>query len=270
MDDRLGTASADGDSTAEDSEDSAVAASSVQKPSVAGSIVPALPQQRSRALLSRSDSGVTLPKPGKIRGKRRNGDVGTCWSSSDNLDPSSVTGRIGLGERTPDAEGAELHIRMVRADGIYLVTVSLINNARVPDSATRRDREAYMLFQTGIIIRSRAGYMAGSKTTTQDRGRHGGRPPFGREKQRPTIPERPRIRCWTCLLPQTGHHHAIPETGYRKRILLRHHGCHRHWYRTSRHRDTTNLKSSATLQTGLTCWMPGFFPKFPSNCSTKP
>ena len=71
----------------------------------------------------------------------------------DNLDPISETGRIDLGERTPDAEGAELYIRTVSADGIDLVTVSLINNARLPAGATRGDRETHTFFQTGIIIR---------------------------------------------------------------------------------------------------------------------
>ena len=151
-DDRLGTASADGDSTAEDSEESAVAASSVQKPSVAGvSFCLASTEKPSLAVEVRFGRYFTeTRKNSREAPKWRRRDV---LAVIDNLDPSSVTGRIDLGERTPDAEGAELHIRTVSADGIYLVTVSLINNARVPDSATRRDREAYMLFQTGIIIR---------------------------------------------------------------------------------------------------------------------
>ena len=56
-------------------------------------------------------------------------------------------------ESNPDADGAELHVRSVSADGIELVTVSLINNTRLPDGATRRDREAHTFFQTGITIR---------------------------------------------------------------------------------------------------------------------
>ena len=84
---------------------------------------------------------------------------GTRWRRRDvlvvrdDLDPFSIRERIDLGEETPDAEGAELHIRTVSSDGIDLVTVSLINNARLPEAASRAEREAHTLFQTGIIIR---------------------------------------------------------------------------------------------------------------------
>ena len=60
----------------------------------------ALPLQRSRALLSRSDSDATLPKPGKFEGSAEMA-TSDVLAVIDNLDPSSVTGRIDLGERTP-------------------------------------------------------------------------------------------------------------------------------------------------------------------------
>ena len=110
-------------------------------------------QRGDRAFPSRSDWDAIPPKQGKIRKERREWRRRDVLVVIDSLDPSSETGRIDLGKRNPDAEGAELHIRTVGVDGIDLATVSLINNSRLPDSATRSDREAHTLFQTCIIIR---------------------------------------------------------------------------------------------------------------------
>ena len=150
--DRLETASTDGDSAAEGGEESAVAASSVQKPSVAGvsfcMVSTGRPSISVEVRLGRYTAEAR--EDSKERREWRRRDVLVVI---DSLDPSSETGRIDLGKRNPDAEGAELHIRTVGVDGIDLATVSLINNSRLPDSATRSDREAHTLFQTCIIIR---------------------------------------------------------------------------------------------------------------------
>ncbi|MCY3838953.1 MAG: helicase-related protein [Gammaproteobacteria bacterium] len=69
------------------------------------------------------------------------------------LDPFRTSKRIDLGKEEPDAEGAELHVRTVSSGGIDLVTVSLINNARLPDEATRTERESHTFFQTRIVVR---------------------------------------------------------------------------------------------------------------------
>ena len=150
--DRLETASTDGNSAAEGGEESAVAASSVQKPSVAGvsfcMVSTARPSLSVEVRFGRYFAESREDSKETTEWRRRDVLV-----AIDNLDPSSVRERIDLGKRTPDAKGAELHIRTVSADGIDLVTVSLINNARVPVGATRRDREAHTYFQTGIMIR---------------------------------------------------------------------------------------------------------------------
>ena len=150
--DRLETASTDGDSAAEGGEESAVAASSVQKPSVAGvsfcMVSTETPSISVEVGLGRYTAEAR--EDSKERPEWHRQDVMVVI---DSLDPFNESGRINLGERVPDAEGAELHIRTVRADGIDLVTVSLINNSRLPDRATRIDREAHTFFQTGLTIR---------------------------------------------------------------------------------------------------------------------
>ena len=150
--DRLGTASDGSDSTSEDSEDSAVSASSVQKPSVAGI---------SFCVASAGDPKISV----EVRFGRytlensEDHEKSTVWRRREveviimELDPHRERGRIDLEEINRDAAGAELHIRTVRTNDNDLITVSLINNSKVPDGTTRKDREAYIFFQTEIIIK---------------------------------------------------------------------------------------------------------------------
>ena len=150
--DRLETGSSDGDTTIDGGEDSAVAASSVQKPSVAG-VSFCIDSTERPSLSIEVNFGRYFPD------NKEDSEEVTVWNRRevlvviDNVDPLRTSKRIDLGEYESDAKGAELHTRTVSSEGIYLVTVSLINNARLHDGATRVEREVHTLFQTGIIIR---------------------------------------------------------------------------------------------------------------------
>ena len=154
--DRLETASSDGDTATEGGEDNAVAAYSVQKPSVAG-VSFCVDSTASPSLSVEVRFGRYLMETGEDTNE------GTKWHRRDvlvviaDIDPFSETQRIVLGKRSPYAEGAELYIRAVRSDGIDLVTVSLINNAQLPEGASRAERETHIFFQTGIIVRPGSG-----------------------------------------------------------------------------------------------------------------
>ena len=155
-DDRLETASTEGDTAAEGGEENAVAASSVQKPSVAGvSFCVDFSEKPSLSVEVRFGRYLAETSEHPQRNTRwRRKDVVVVL---DDLDPFRIKNRIDLEKETPDAKGAELHFRTVRSNEVNLVTVSLINNSRMKVGALRRERETNTFFQTGIIIRPGAG-----------------------------------------------------------------------------------------------------------------
>ena len=133
-----------------------MAASSVQKPSVAGLSFCVDFTDRPSLCVEVKFGRYMAETAGNSKRK-------THWRRKDvvvvlnDRDPFNTRSRIDLGRERPEAEGAELHFRAVQSYGITLVTVSLINNARMTDASDRRERESHTFFQTSITIRPGAG-----------------------------------------------------------------------------------------------------------------
>ncbi len=150
-DDRLGTASTSRMTTSDDSEESAVATSNVLKPSVAG-VSFCIAAAEKPTINVKVRFGRYIPEV------KSDSKYSTVWRRKDveiileSFDPCEVSERISLGKRNADAEGSEIFIRTVQIEHDYLITVSLINNSSIPRDLTKKDREAYLLFQTSITI----------------------------------------------------------------------------------------------------------------------
>lgn len=147
-DEKLEAGGGGDDADADDGEASAIASSSVQKPSVCGLSFCIAGKERPEVKISVSFAKYTpVTEEGgkKVIWTRRQSDV--CVSVSC---VPSVPSLIRLGESCPDAEGTELYVRTVPNGGTLLVTVSLINACQLSEEGDRDAREAATLFQTSL------------------------------------------------------------------------------------------------------------------------